>query len=66
MKNKITLLEALCKEREILEKNGFKPKFRGDTGLNIAEIMIKYDVEPRNVWDESFVETYKEIKKDGD
>lgn len=63
MKNKITLLEALCKEKKILEKAGFKPKFKGDTGLNIAEITIKYGIEPRDQHDVDFVETFKQIQK---
>ena len=57
------LLEALLKEQKRLKASGWKPKFRGDTGMNIAQLMIDNSVEPRNEWDEAFVETFKQIKK---
>jgi len=58
------LLEALLKEQKRLKASGWKPKFRGDTGMNVAQLMIDNNVEPRNEWDEAFVETFKEIKRE--
>jgi len=57
------LLDALLKEQKRLKLTGWKPKFRGDTGMNVCQIMIDNDVKPRNQWDEAFVETFKEIQK---
>ena len=56
------LLESIIKEQKRLKESGWKPKFRGDTGINVCQVMIDNDVELRHEWDRSFVETFKEIK----
>ena len=56
------LLEALLKEQKRLKDSGWKPKFRGDTGINVCQVMIDNDIELRNHHDRGFVETFKEIK----
>jgi len=58
------LLKVLLKEQELLKLSGWKPKFRGDTGLNIAQLMIDNDVELRNEWDRGFIDTFKQLKED--
>jgi hypothetical protein len=57
------LLSAILKEQHRLKESGWKPKHRGDTGINICQVMIDNDIEPRQEWDEALVETFKEIKK---
>ena len=56
------LLRALLKEQKRLEATGWKPKFRGDTGMNIAQLMIDNNVELRNEWDKAFINTFKQLK----
>jgi len=58
------LLKALLKEQKRLKASGWKPKFRGDTGMNIAQLMIDNKVELRNEWDRGFVDTFKELNED--
>jgi hypothetical protein len=57
------LLDALLKEQERLKASGWKPKFRGDTGINVCQVMIDSEFKARNEWDTAFVETFKEIQK---
>jgi len=52
------LLTAIIKEQERLKASGWKPKFKGDTGINICQIMIDNDVELRNQHDRGLVEGY--------
>jgi hypothetical protein len=56
------LLDALLKEQERLKASGWKPKFRGDTGINVCQVIVDNNIEPRNEWDKAFVETFKELK----
>ena len=56
------MLDLILKEQKRLKASGWKPKFRGDTGVNIAQLMIDNKVELRNVWDKSFVDTFKNLK----
>ena len=56
------LLTAIIKEQERLKESGWKPKFRGDTGINVCQVMIDNDIELRDHHDQGFVETFKEIK----
>ena len=56
------LLDSIIKEQKRLKESGFKPKFRGDTGINVCQIMIDNDVELRDHHDEGFVQTFKELK----
>jgi len=56
------MLNLILKEQKRLKASGWKPKFRGDTGVNIAQLMIDNDVELRNDWDRSFVDTFKNLK----
>jgi hypothetical protein len=56
------LLTAIIKEHEKLKMSGWKPKFRGDTGINVCQVMIDSKFKARNEWDTAFVETFKEIK----
>jgi hypothetical protein len=56
------LLTSILKEQQRLKKSGWKPKFRGDTGINICQIMIDNDIELRNQHDRGLVKTFKEIK----
>ena len=56
------LLKALLKEQKRLKSSGWKPKFRGDTGMNVAQLMIDNDVELRDGWDKAFVDTFKQLK----
>jgi hypothetical protein len=57
------LLDALIAEHNRLKAAGWKPKFKGDTGTNVCQVMIDNNVESRNEWDDAFVDTFKEIKK---
>ena len=56
------LLTAIIKEQERLKASGWKPKFRGDTGINICQVMIDNDIELRDHHDRGLIETFKEIK----
>ena len=58
------MIELILEEQKRLQTSGWKPKFRGDTGVNIAQLMIDNDVELRNEWDRGFVDTFKELKED--
>ena len=55
------LLELMLEEQKRLKLMGFKPKFKGDTGINVAKIMIDNKVELRNEWDRSFVDGFKQL-----
>ena len=55
------LLELMLEEQKRLKLMGFKPKFKGDTGINVAKIMIDNKVELRNEWDRSFVDAFKQF-----
>ena len=55
------LLELMLAEKERLEATGWVPKFRGDTGINVAKLMIDNDVELRNEFDESFIDAFKQF-----
>ena len=57
------LLELMLEEQKRLKASGWKPKFRGDTGVNIAQLMIDNKVELRNEWDRSFVNAFKQFNK---
>jgi len=57
------LLEAILKEQKRLKVSGWKPKFRGDTGINVCQVMIDNDIELRDQHDRGFIEAFKEIKK---
>ena len=56
------MIELILEEQKRLQASGWKPKFRGDTGVNIAQLMIDNKVELRNDWDRSFVDTFKNLK----
>tara|TARA_B100001094_G_scaffold253017_1_gene251254 strand:- start:499 stop:678 length:180 start_codon:yes stop_codon:yes gene_type:complete len=56
------MLNLILKEQKRLKASGWKPKFRGDTGVNIAQLMVDNKVELRNDWDRSFVDTFKNLK----
>ena len=56
------MIDLILKEQKRLKASGWKPKFRGDTGVNIAQLMIDNKVELRNDWDKSFVDTFKNLK----
>ena len=56
------LLESLLKEQKRLKESGWKPKFRGDTGMNVCQIMIDNDIELRDHHDRGLIETFKEIQ----
>ena len=56
------LLTAIIKEQERLKESGWKPKFRGDTGINICQVMIDNDIELRNQHDRGLIDTFKQIK----
>jgi len=55
------MLELVIKEQKRLKASGWKPKFRGDTGVNLAQLMIDNKVEPRNEWDQSFLDAFKQF-----
>lgn len=57
------LLDAIIKEGKRLKASGWEPKFRGDTGINVCQVMIDSNFKSRNEWDIAFVETFKEINK---
>jgi len=56
------LLDEIIKEQKRLKASGWKPKFRGDTGINVCQVMIDKDIELRNQHDRGFVEAFKELK----
>jgi len=56
------LLQSLLKEQKRLKESGWKPRFRGDTGINVCQVIIDNDIKSRNKWDTEFVETFKEIQ----
>ena len=57
------MIDLILKEQKRLKASGWKPKFRGDTGVNIAQLMIDNKVELRKEWDESFIDAFKKLKK---
>ena len=54
------LLESIIKEQQRLKESGWTPKFRGDTGINICQVMIDNNIEPRDHHDEGLLEVFKE------
>jgi len=56
------LLDALIEEGKRLKASGWKPKFRGDTGINICQVMIDNDIELRNQHDRGLIDDNKQIK----
>ena len=56
------LLDVIIEEEKRLKALGWKPKFRGDTGINVCQAMIDSKFESRNEWDTAFVETFKNIE----
>tara|TARA_R110000751_G_scaffold38073_1_gene91663 strand:- start:331 stop:516 length:186 start_codon:yes stop_codon:yes gene_type:complete len=56
------LLTAIIKEQERLKESGWKPKFRGDTGINVCQVMIDNDIELRNQHDRGLIDAFKQIK----
>ena len=55
------LLAAVIAEQRRLKESGWTAKFRGDTGINICQVMIDNDIE----WKEEqtgLLQTFKEIK----
>ena len=60
------LLTAILKEQKRLKESGWVPKFKGDTGINVCQVMIDEDIEPRDHHDRGLVETFKEIKKENE
>jgi len=57
------LLESIIKEQQRLKESGWTPKFRGDTGINICQVMIDNNIELRNQHDRGLIETFKENNK---
>jgi len=55
------LLTAIIKEQERLKESGWKPKFRGDTGINVCQVMIDNDIELRNQHDRGLIDAFKQI-----
>ena len=60
------LLTAILKEQKRLKESGWTPKFKGDTGINICQVMIDEDIEPRDQHDRGLIEAFKEIKKENE
>tara|TARA_R110002050_G_scaffold110392_1_gene222594 strand:+ start:566 stop:751 length:186 start_codon:yes stop_codon:yes gene_type:complete len=56
------LLTAIIKEQERLKESGWKPKFRGDTGINVCQVMIDNDIELRNQHDRGLIDAFQQIK----
>ena len=56
------LLTAIIKEQERLKELGWKPKFRGDTGINVCQVMIDNDIEFRNQHDRGLIDAFQQIK----
>ena len=56
------LLTSIIKEQKRLKESGWEPKFRGDTGINICQVMIDNDIKLRDQHDIGFIEAFKEIK----
>jgi len=57
------LLTAIIKEQKRLKESGWKPKFRGDTGINVCQVMIDNDIELRDQHDRGLIKHFKELKK---
>ena len=57
------MIKLILEEQKRLKASGWKPKFRGDTGVNIAQLMVDNKVELRNEWDRSFVDAFKQFNK---
>ena len=60
------LLDAIIAEQKRLKESGWKPKSKGDTGINICQVMRDNDIELRDEHDHGLVETYKQIKKENE
>jgi hypothetical protein len=60
------LLTAILKEQKRLKESGWVPKFRGDTGINVCQVMIDNDIELRDEHDRGLIEAFKEIKKENE
>ena len=58
------LLDEIIKEQKRLKSTGWKPKFRGDTGINVCQVMIDNDIELRDQHDRGLIGTFKEIQKE--
>lgn len=56
------LLDSIIKEQKRLEESGWKPKFRGDTGINICQVMIDNDIELRDEHDRGLIDAFIQIK----
>ena len=56
------LLDEVIAEQKRLKEAGWKPKFRGDTGINVCQVMIDKDIELRNQHDRGLIEAFKDIK----
>ena len=56
------LLDAIIAEQKRLKESGWKPKFRGDTGINVCQVMIDNDIELRNQHDRGFIDAFKQLK----
>ena len=59
------LLDAIIAEQKRLKESGLKPKSKGDTGINICQIMIDNDIEYKEE-STGLLQTYKEIKKENE
>ena len=59
------LLDAIIAEQKRLKESGWKPKSKGDTGINICQIMIDNDIEYKEE-STGLLQTYKEIKKENE
>ena len=60
------LLTAILKEHKRLKESGWVPKFKGDTGINICQVMIDEDIKLRDEHDRGLIEAFKEIKKENE
>ena len=56
------LLDEIIKEQKRLKASGWKPKFRGDTGINVCQVMIDNDIELRDEHDHGLGQTFKDLK----
>ena len=59
----MTVLEAIIKEQKRLKKLGWKPKFRGDTGVNVCKLIDTHNIEVHEQA-QALVNSWKE-NKDG-
>jgi hypothetical protein len=57
------LLQSIIKEQQRLKDSGWKPRFRGDTGINICQVMIDNNIELRDQHDRGLIEGFKENNK---